>query len=220
MNNWMVWHVFIQCYSLINYIIITFFILFPIYNISRFVTSGYLDKKVIFLCHASLPSKNTWKNVFSVVGDYSQLSSLLYIYIFKNIPNHWILGVLFTAVIKGFLGRVYYKWFLVYIFELILFYPKRKKSCGPVLLIGIFYWTISSYTGIKKMSLAFVTLVDGAGCFLITIWWYLIGTRELIIGIIIVSFVSTLDGDYCYTYRLSCWCINNGSTSVNTSPPL
>ena len=43
-----------------------------VFNVAILVTSGYLDKKFIVLCHTSLTSKNDWANMLSVVGDYSR----------------------------------------------------------------------------------------------------------------------------------------------------
>ena len=72
LKNWPVWHIFMQCRSPIPFIIILFFLVFIVCNVARFVTSGYPDKKFIVFCHASLPIKNDWEHVLSVVGDYSQ----------------------------------------------------------------------------------------------------------------------------------------------------
>ena len=44
---------------------------FPVFNVARFVTSGYLYKEFIFLCHTNLPSKTYWSNVLSAVGYYT-----------------------------------------------------------------------------------------------------------------------------------------------------
>ena len=60
---------------------------FLVCNVEVFLTSGYMDKKFIVFFHASLPSKTYWTNVISVVGDYSQFSSLLCSFVFYNIPN-------------------------------------------------------------------------------------------------------------------------------------
>ena len=59
-----------KCHSLIINIILPFFILFPVCNVARFVTSGYLDKNSIVLPHASLSSKTDWANLLSVVCEY------------------------------------------------------------------------------------------------------------------------------------------------------
>ena len=70
LNNWPVWRIFMQCHSLIPCGIISFFILFPVifpfflffpvFNVAIFVTSSYLDQKLVFLFHASMPSKTYW----------------------------------------------------------------------------------------------------------------------------------------------------------------
>ena len=123
MNNWTVWNIFMSCHSITPFNILLFFmIFFMVCNVSRFFNSGYLNKKFIVFCHAYLTSKTDLENVLYVVSDYSPFFRL-----FLNIPNHWSLGVLFTAGLKGFLGGVYYSWFLVFIFELIFFYPKSKN---------------------------------------------------------------------------------------------
>ena len=120
-------------------VFVTFFLLlFLVCNVAIFLTSGYLDKKFIVLCHISMPSKTSWENVLSFVGDYSQFglppfffsSSSFYSSFyssFLNISNHWSWGVIITAGLKGFLGGVYYACFLVCIFELILFDLNRKN---------------------------------------------------------------------------------------------
>ena len=126
LNSWPFWKIFMQCHSLITCIILPFLIFFPVFNVARFVTSGYLDKKFIVFCHTSLPSKSAWGNVLSVVGNYSQFVLLLYIYIY-NTPHHWSWEALFTAWLKIFMTGVYYTWFLVCIFELILFSPRIEN---------------------------------------------------------------------------------------------
>ena len=52
------------------------------------------------------------------------------------------------------------------------------------------------------MSFAFVAFGDGSGCWSITAWQSLLGLSVLIIGIITILFVSTLDRDYFYPYKL------------------
>ena len=92
LNSWPVWHIFMQYYSLIPYSILPFLLLFfPVFNVVRFLTSGYLDKKFIVLCRAYLHSKTAWAKVLSVVGDYSNF------FLFLFIPNHWSCWVLFNA---------------------------------------------------------------------------------------------------------------------------
>ena len=85
LNNWPVWHISMKFCSLIHCSILPFFILFPFYNVEKFVTSGYLDKNFIVLCHDSLRSKTAWANVLSVVGDYSQF--FLHLFSFKLTTN-------------------------------------------------------------------------------------------------------------------------------------
>ena len=129
MNNFSAWHIFMQYHSLIYCSILPLFLFFPVWNVARFVDSGYLDKKLIVLCHASLPSKKYWANVLSVVGKYSQFV--------LNISNHyWKLWVLFTAGLTWFLGVLYYA-FSYY------FLQTANISYGPDLLIGLIFWTIS-----------------------------------------------------------------------------
>ena len=101
-------------------------------------TTVYLS---IVLCNASLPSKTDRENVLYVVGDYSQL--FLPPPYFLNISNQWSWGVLFTVVLKVFLGWVYYEWFLVCLFELIFFSPKIKNLLHYWFIDGVICWTIS-----------------------------------------------------------------------------
>ena len=142
--------------------------------------------------------------IFSLFfGDYSQF--FLPPFLFFYIANNWSWGVVFTAGIKVFLGRVYYAWFPVWIFELIFFSLKIKISCGPDLLMGIMCWTISSFPGIRKSSFAFVSFGDGPGYFSITVLWSFLGISFLIIGIIILLLVSNLDIYFCCPYKLIWW---------------
>ena len=73
LNNWPVWHVFMQCHILIPWILLLlFFIYFWFSVVAIFVTYVYLDHKFIVLCHNSLPSKTAWAKILSVVGDCIQ----------------------------------------------------------------------------------------------------------------------------------------------------
>ena len=115
LNNWPVWHIFMQCYNLIPCSIIPFFLFFPVYNLTRFVNSVYLYKKFIVMCHASLLITTDRANVISVVGDYIQ-------FFLPFFPNRWIWGVLFVAGLQVLLGGVPCACFLLCISEL-----KRKN---------------------------------------------------------------------------------------------
>ena len=126
--------------------------------------------------------------MLSVVIYYSKFfPTILYLN-----PNHWSWGVLFTAGFKSFLGGLYYAWFIMIVFEIVLFSPRSKISNGPDFLMGLICWTISSSPGISQMSLALVTFFAGSGCCSTTVWWSFIGLRVLILGIIVVVFLSTL----------------------------
>ena len=65
----MKFHILIPCS------ILPFFLLFIVYNVARFVTSGYPDKKLI-------ASKTDFKNVLSVVGYYSQFPNPHFFFFF------------------------------------------------------------------------------------------------------------------------------------------
>ena len=63
-----------------------FSLLFLVCNVAIFVNSGYLDKKLIVLCHNSLPSRTDWENILSVVGKYNQFD-----FLFKEYPQKLML---------------------------------------------------------------------------------------------------------------------------------
>ena len=54
---WLVWHVFTQFHILIPCSTLSFFLFFIVFNVERFVNSGYLDKKFLVFYHAYLHIK-------------------------------------------------------------------------------------------------------------------------------------------------------------------
>ena len=110
-----------------------------------------------------------------------------------TIPNNWSWGVLFTTVIKVFLGGLCHARFIVCIFETVLSYG--KLSCGPGLLIEIMCWLITSSIYSRKIPLAFI-LVDGREFdhqyMSANICTFLLGLIVLITGCIVVFLYKTL----------------------------
>ena len=48
--------------------------LFSVINVENVITSDYLDKKFIILCHNFVPCKTAWSNMLHVAGYYSQIA--------------------------------------------------------------------------------------------------------------------------------------------------
>ena len=114
----------------------------------------------------------------------------------KKIPNNWSWGGIFANGIKGFLGGVYHTWFIVCIFDPILFFlfQPTKISCGPGLLMELICWPTSSYPYIGKIPPSFIT-IDGREIFSsISVCWYL-------------DFVDWTRSPYNWDYH--CFCLNH-----------
>ena len=136
--NWkIIWSGIYLCNAIVLFLAVFFpFFLLPVCNVARFVTSVYLDKKFIVLCHGSILSKTSWSNVLSVVSDYIQ-------FVLFFLSDHWSWGMLFTTGLKGFLGGLYYALFLVCIFELIFFSLKSNNLLQ--------YWFVEGYDMLKHL---------------------------------------------------------------------
>ena len=132
---------------------------------------------------------------------------LLYsFYYFSNIPNHHLSwGVLFIVEFKVLPGGVYYAWFLVCIFEIILFSLKSNNL--------LWSWFIN------RGNLLTHTIIPGHQkhftCFRHILWWIWLLLNNCLM---ILSWpqspynwdyycfvLSTLDIYYCYPYKLSWW---------------
>ena len=80
----------------------------------------------------------TWSLLSVTTLNFSSLLFLLFLLSFLfGILNHWSWGVISTSGLKGLLGGVYYEWFLVCIFELILYSLKRKNLLWYLFIDGV-----------------------------------------------------------------------------------
>ena len=119
-------------------------LLFPVFNVARFVTSGYLDQKFIVLCHASLTSKPDYQSdlccrwLYSVCPKYPQPLLRLRGDLHRGvniIPGRIVLHMLILFSIKS--EHLLRSWFTdganmlnhlnIGLFELIFFYPKIEN---------------------------------------------------------------------------------------------
>ena len=183
--------------------ILPFFFLL-VCNVAWFVTLWYLDKKFVVLCHAYLPSKNLLvkralccKWLLSICNS----SFLILVVIFFDIRNHWSWGVLF----KVFLGGLYYTWFLVWIFEIVFFSLKRNNILrswfidGSNMLIRLIIpRNQKNVTCFRYIWLWIMMLLDNCRMILDC-------PRRPYNQDYLFIYVSNLDRDYCYPYKLSCW---------------
>ena len=180
-----VWRISIPCHSLISCSILFFFLIFPVFNVAIFLTSGYLGQNFIVLCHTSLPRKIAWANVLSIVGDYSQFI----LPIKKKNQQLKFRGGLHRWY-KVFLGRVYYAWFLVCIFEI--------KS-------EIFFCSSFIY-GDSMFNHIIIPRSQKNVTWFRYIWWRIRLLLDNCPFILAFNHNPYRDRDNCYPYNLSWWC--------------